>query len=50
MLISACSGDLQPQLWLADPDADYLSLRPWLRPAITAALAALDAADPDSMS
>lgn len=33
-----------------DPDADYLSLRPWLRPAITAALAALDAADPDRMS
>lgn len=27
-----------------DPDADYLALRPWLRPAITAALDALDAA------
>jgi Ser/Thr protein kinase RdoA (MazF antagonist) len=33
-----------------DPDADYLSLRPWLRPAITAALAVLDAAHPDTMS
>jgi homoserine kinase type II len=32
-----------------DPDAEYLSLRPWLRPAITAALQALDAARPDSM-
>jgi Ser/Thr protein kinase RdoA (MazF antagonist) len=33
-----------------DPDADYLSLRPWLRPAITAALAALDEARPDAMT
>jgi len=33
-----------------DPDADYLSLRPWLRPAIAAALAALDDARPDAMS
>jgi Ser/Thr protein kinase RdoA (MazF antagonist) len=33
-----------------DPDADYLSLRPWLRPAITAALDALDSAGPDTMS
>jgi Ser/Thr protein kinase RdoA (MazF antagonist) len=33
-----------------DPDADHLSLRPWLRPAITAALNALDAARPDRMS
>lgn len=33
-----------------DPGADYLSLRPWLRPAITAALGSLDAADPASMS
>ena len=33
-----------------DPDADYLSLRPWLRPAITAALDVLDAARPDAMS
>ena len=33
-----------------DPAADYLSLRPWLRPAITAALGALDAARPDTMT
>jgi len=33
-----------------DPDADYLSLRPWLRPAIAAALTVLDAARPDTMS
>jgi Ser/Thr protein kinase RdoA (MazF antagonist) len=33
-----------------DPDADHLSLRPWLRPAVTAALDALDAADPADMS
>jgi Ser/Thr protein kinase RdoA (MazF antagonist) len=33
-----------------DPEAKYLSLRHWLRPAITDALAALDAADPASMS
>ena len=33
-----------------DPDADYLALRSWLRPAITAALDALDAARPDAMT
>jgi Ser/Thr protein kinase RdoA (MazF antagonist) len=33
-----------------DPDAPYLSLRPWLRPAITAALHDLDEARPESMS
>jgi Ser/Thr protein kinase RdoA (MazF antagonist) len=33
-----------------DPDADYLSLRPWLRPAISSALADLDAARPDRMT
>jgi homoserine kinase type II len=33
-----------------DPDADYLSLRSWLRPAITAALGVLDEARPDAMS
>jgi Ser/Thr protein kinase RdoA (MazF antagonist) len=32
-----------------DPDADHLALRPWLRPAITAALSALDSADPGAM-
>jgi Ser/Thr protein kinase RdoA (MazF antagonist) len=38
------------RLHWVDPDAGYLSLRPWLRPAIAAALAALDAADPAAMS
>jgi len=33
-----------------DPDADYLAPRPWLRPAITSALDALDAARPDRMT
>jgi Ser/Thr protein kinase RdoA (MazF antagonist) len=33
-----------------DPEAGYLSLRPWLRPAISAALGELGAADPDGMS
>jgi Ser/Thr protein kinase RdoA (MazF antagonist) len=33
-----------------DPDADYLSLRPWLRPAIVSALDALDAVRPDDMT
>lgn len=33
-----------------DPGAGHLSLRPWLRPAITAALGELDAAGPDSMT
>lgn len=33
-----------------DPDADYLALRPWLRPAIKAALDALDTARPDRMT
>jgi Ser/Thr protein kinase RdoA (MazF antagonist) len=33
-----------------DPNADYLTLRPWLRPAVTAALDTLDAACPDAMT
>ena len=33
-----------------DPDADHLSLRPWLRPAISSAVDALDAAGPGRMS
>jgi Ser/Thr protein kinase RdoA (MazF antagonist) len=33
-----------------DPDAGHLSLRPWLRPAISAVLGELDAADPGGMS
>lgn len=33
-----------------DPAAGYLDLRPWLRPAITAALRVLDVARPDRMT
>jgi Ser/Thr protein kinase RdoA (MazF antagonist) len=33
-----------------DPNADHLALRPWLRPAIAAALDALDAARPAAMT
>ena len=33
-----------------DPEAEYLSLRPWLRPAVTAALRDLDDARPEGMS
>jgi Ser/Thr protein kinase RdoA (MazF antagonist) len=33
-----------------DPQADYLSLRPWLRPAVTAAVQALDDARPEAMT
>jgi homoserine kinase type II len=42
-------ADAQRFHWV-DPSADYLSLRPWLRPAITPALEALDAARPDTMT
>jgi Ser/Thr protein kinase RdoA (MazF antagonist) len=42
-------ADAQRFHWV-DPDADYLALRPWLRPAIVAALEVLDAADPGTMS
>ena len=41
--------DAQRFHWV-DSDADYLALRPWLRPAIAAALDALDAARPDAMT
>ena len=33
-----------------DPEADYLALRPWLRPAVKEALDALDTARPDRMT
>jgi Ser/Thr protein kinase RdoA (MazF antagonist) len=33
-----------------DPGAGYLSLRPWLRPAVSAAVAALDEARPGAMT
>lgn len=49
----ALAGHAAPQAqrfhWV-DPDAGYLALRHWLRPAIKAALDALDAARPDAMT
>jgi Ser/Thr protein kinase RdoA (MazF antagonist) len=47
--LAGCHVELASRFHWVDPDAGYLSLRPWLRPAITAALDALDAAQPDSM-
>jgi Ser/Thr protein kinase RdoA (MazF antagonist) len=41
--------DAQRFHWV-DPDAAYLTLRKWLRPAITAALNALEEADPSRMA
>jgi Ser/Thr protein kinase RdoA (MazF antagonist) len=43
------AGTAQRFHWV-DPAAGFLSLRPWLRPAITAALDALDAAEPARMT
>ncbi len=48
--LSACSTNGANRFHWVDPDASYLSLRPWLRPAISAALDGLDAADTGSMS
>lgn len=48
--LSACSTNGANRFHWVDPDATYLSLRPWLRPAISAALDGLDAADTGSMS
>jgi Ser/Thr protein kinase RdoA (MazF antagonist) len=41
--------DAQRFHWV-DPGADYLALRPWLRPAIITALNTLDAARPECMT
>ena len=48
--LSACSTNGANRFHWVDLDASYLSLRPWLRPAISAALDGLDAADTGSMS
>jgi Ser/Thr protein kinase RdoA (MazF antagonist) len=48
--LAGCETEEAQRFHWVDPDAGYLSLRPWLRPAITAALTALDAADPATMS
>jgi homoserine kinase type II len=45
-----CTADGAQRFHWVDPDADHLSLRPWLRPAISSAVDALDAADPGCMS
>jgi len=48
--LAGLSSDGAQQFHWVDPAADYLSLRTWLRPAITAAIDVLDAADPDGMT
>lgn len=45
-----CGVEATQRFHWVDPRAEHLSLRPWLRPAIGAALDALDAARPDGMS
>ena len=47
--LGGCETEGAQRFHWVDLDAGYLSLRPWLRPAITAALAELDAAGPASM-
>ena len=46
LALAGCLVPATQRFHWVDPDAGYLSLRPWLRPAISAALAALDAAGP----
>lgn len=49
-VLAGCdAGGAQHFHWV-DPDAGYLSLRPWLRPAVVAALEAFEAADPGGMT
>jgi homoserine kinase type II len=49
-VLASCPAEGAQRFHWIDPDAGYLSLRPWLRPAITAALTALDAVRPGSMA
>jgi Ser/Thr protein kinase RdoA (MazF antagonist) len=48
-LRDAPAADAERFHWV-DPRAEKLSIRPWLRPAVTAAVAALDELDPQSLS
>jgi Ser/Thr protein kinase RdoA (MazF antagonist) len=49
-VLAGHAADGAQQFHWVDPDASYLSVRPWLRSAITAALDVLDAAGPASMT
>jgi Ser/Thr protein kinase RdoA (MazF antagonist) len=49
-VLAGCDADGAEQFHWVDPDAGYLSLRPWLRPALVAALDAFEAADPGGMT
>ncbi|MGN6792884.1 MAG: phosphotransferase enzyme family protein [Streptosporangiaceae bacterium] len=48
--LTTCSADGANRFHWVDPGASYLHLRPWLRPAISAALDALEAANTGSMT
>jgi Ser/Thr protein kinase RdoA (MazF antagonist) len=48
--LAGCEVEQAERFHWVDPDASYLELRPWLRPAITAAIDALGAACPDTMT
>jgi Ser/Thr protein kinase RdoA (MazF antagonist) len=48
-LRDAPAGDAERFHWV-DPQAERLSIRPWLRPAVAEAVAALDQLDPRSLS
>jgi Ser/Thr protein kinase RdoA (MazF antagonist) len=49
-VLAGCDAGGAEQFHWVDPDAGYLSLRPWLRPALVAALDAFEAADPGGMT
>jgi homoserine kinase type II len=48
--LAGCAVERAQRFHWVDRDAEHLALRPWLRPAIGAALDALDAARPDDMT
>jgi Ser/Thr protein kinase RdoA (MazF antagonist) len=48
--LAGCQLTVARRFHWVDLNAGHLSLRPWLRPAIAAALSALDAAHPDRMT
>jgi Ser/Thr protein kinase RdoA (MazF antagonist) len=49
-VLAGCDAGGAERFHWVDQDAGYLSLRPWLRPAVVAALEAFEAADPGGMT